>query len=80
MSASSTSTYQIMKGNESLPQTLTFLSLYLETKWRRLYIFQTMNYVRSNNLSLKYLRSTHELVCKGIEIIKSESVARTRYF
>ena len=38
------------------------------------YIFQTMNYVRSNNLRLKYYRLTLS-DCKDIKIWKFESVA-----
>ena len=38
-----------------------------------------MNFVESNNLSFKYQRSTPSS-CKGIEIRKSEFVAKTQFF
>ena len=37
-----------------------------------------MNYVRSNNLSMKYQRFTPP-GCKGIEIRKFECVAKTQF-
>ena len=45
---------------------------------RRPKIFQTMNYFRSNNDSLKYLRLTPP-GCKDIAIWKSEFVAKTQF-
>jgi len=45
---------------------------------RRPLIFQTMNSVRSNNISLKYQRFT-TLDLKDIVIIKSEFVAKSQF-
>ena len=41
-------------------------------------MFQTMNSVRSNNVSLKYQRPTPS-GCKDIGIIKFEFVAKTQF-
>ena len=38
-----------------------------------------MNSVRSNNLSLKYGRSTYKSDCEDIEIRKFEFVAKTSF-
>ena len=54
----------VMKGIESLPQTLIFSTHPLRTE-----ICQTTNSVGSNNLSLKYQRFTPS-GCKDIEITK----------
>ena len=48
------------------------------TQCRRPYIFQTINSVRSNNLSLKYLRFIHT-GCIDKEIRKFEVVAKTQF-
>ena len=48
------------------------------TQCRRPQIFQTMNYVRSNNLSLKYQRFTPS-GCKDTGIGKFEFVAKTQF-
>ena len=48
----------------------------LTTQFHRPQIFETMNSVRSNNLSLKYQRFTQS-GCRAIGIKKTETVART---
>ena len=48
------------------------------TQCRRPKIFQTMNFVRSNNVSLKYKRPTPS-DCKDIGIRKFEFVAKTQF-
>ena len=55
-----------------MPQTLIFSSHYLcATQCLTIYIFQTINSVRANNLSLKYERFT-PAGCKDIGIRKVE--------
>ena len=49
------------------------------TQCRRTLIFQTMNHVRPNNLSLKYHRFAPS-GCKDIQIRKFEFVAKTQFF
>ena len=57
--------------------TSNLLFLYIfATQCRSHFIFQTINFVRSNNLSLKYQRHTPS-GCKDIEIIKFRFVANT---
>ena len=46
------------KGNEFLSQTLTFLSTCFATRCRRHLIFQDMNSVKSNSISLKHEKFT----------------------
>ena len=48
-----------------------------ETECFRFLKFQTMNSVRSNNLSLNYQRFTRTPSCKDMEISKFEFVAKT---
>jgi len=67
-----------VKGNEFLPQTLTFSPYILGTRCRRSLIFQTMNSVRSNILSLKYHRFT-PFSCKDIGIRKFEFMAKNQF-
>ena len=50
----------------------------LATQCRRPYIFQTINSVRSNNLSLKYQRFI-STGCRDIEIRKFEVVAKAQF-
>ena len=50
----------------------------MATQCRRPYIFQTINSVRSNNLSLKYQRFILT-DCRDIEIRKFEVVAKTQF-
>ena len=50
----------------------------IATQWRKPLIFQTMNAVRSNNVSLKYQRFTSS-DCKDIIITKIEFVAKTQF-
>ena len=60
----------VLKGIESLPQILVFLfSFFCETQCHRPKIFQTMNSMRSNNISLKYQRFTTS-GCKDLGIRK----------
>ena len=47
------------------------------TQWRRPLIFQTINAVRLNNVSLKYQRFT-SLRCRNIRITKVKFVAKTQ--
>ena len=62
----------------SLYHKLRFSSpLIFSTLYRRPYIFQTINSVRSNYLSLKYQRYTPS-VCKEVGIRKFEFVAKTQ--
>ena len=63
------------KKAESLSQTHKNFA----TQCRSPKIFQTMNSVRSNNVSLKYKRPTPS-GCKDIRIIKFEFVAKTQFF
>ena len=65
------------KGNEFLPQTLTFPAYILTTRCRRPLIFQTMYTVRLNSISLKYHRFTPS-GCKDIGLRKFEFVATTQ--
>ena len=66
------------KGIEFLSQTL-FSNLYIfATQCRRPLIFQTMNSVRPNNLSLKYQRFTSS-DCKDIGIKQFEFVTKTQF-
>ena len=67
-----------MKGTEFLLQTLTVSPIHLSNRCRRPLIFQTMNSVKSNSLSLKYRRFTPS-GCKDIEIRKFEFVAKTQF-
>ena len=62
-------------GIECLPQTLISIHIFV-TKCCRTEIFQTMNSVRSNNLSLKYQRFTPWVI---IGIKKIEFVANTQF-
>ena len=64
------------KGIEFLPQTSNFNTI--ATQCRRSLIFQTMNAIRSNNVSLKYQRLT-PLGCKDIGFTKTEFVAKTQF-
>ena len=48
------------------------------TQCRRPLIFQTMNHVRPNNISLKHQRFT-PLGCKDVEIRKFEFVVKTHF-
>ena len=63
------------------PKELSFChnlsNLYIfATKCRRPFIFETMNYVRPNNISLKYQRFTSS-DCKDIGIRQFELVTKT---
>ena len=59
-----------------MPQTSNFNTI--ATQCRRSLIFQTMNAIRSNNVSLKYQRLT-PLGCKDIGFTKTEFVAKTQF-
>ena len=59
---------QIKKCSHCLHKLWYFKSYIFGTLYRRPWIFQTMNSVRSNNLSFKYQRLTSS-VCKDIRII-----------
>lgn len=48
------------------------------TLYRRPYIFKTMNYIRSNDLNLKYERCTSSF-CKDIGRRKIELLAKTQF-
>ena len=61
-----------------MPQTLTVSPYILATQCRRPLIFQTMNSVRLNSLSLKYNWFTPS-GCKDIEIRTFEFVANTQF-
>ena len=61
-----------------MPQTLYFLPLYLCNPVSQALIAQTLNSFKSDNLSLKYLRSS-TLSCKDIGKWKSEFVAKTQF-
>ena len=61
-----------------MPQTLYFLPLYLCNPVSEALIAQTLNSFKSDNLSLKYLRSS-TLSCKDIGKWKSEFVAKTQF-
>ena len=67
------------KGNEFLSQTLIFSPYIFATQRSRPLIFQTMNCIRSKNLSLKYQRFTL-LGCKNIGTRKFEFVAKPGSF
>ena len=69
-----------MKGKElSLYHKLCFSKSYIfRFQCPRPKIFQTMNSVRSNNISLKYQRFT-TFGSKDIGIIKSEFVEKTQF-
>ena len=66
------------KGNEFFPQTLNFFLNILATRCRRPLIFQTINYVRSSSVSLKYRRFTPSGY-KDKGFIKFEFVAKTQF-
>ena len=66
------------KGIESLPYTLIFSSIYLFNPMSYPFLFQTMNYVTSNSLSLKYQRFTASGL-KNIRIRKFEFVTKTQF-
>ena len=69
----------LMKGMESLPQTLIFYNLFIfATQCSRPLIFQTINSARAYNLSLKYLRFTPSGSI-DIGIGKLEFVAKTQF-
>ena len=67
------------KGIESLPQQLWFANPYIfATQGRISKIFQTLNYVKINKLSLKYQRFTPS-GCKDIKIKKFEFDAKNQF-
>ena len=68
------------KENEFVFATISncFPPYILATRCRRPLMFQTMNSVRSNSLSLKYHRCTTS-GCKNIGIRKFEFVAKTQF-
>ena len=69
----------ICKGIEFLSQILIFLFLYnLTIRFPRPLIFQTINSIRSNSLSLKYQRFTPS-GCKDKGVRKYEFVAKTQF-
>ena len=61
------------------PSQLFDLNKRFRTKWRRPYIFQTINNVRSNNISLKYQRLTPP-GCIDIGFGKFDFVAKANFF
>ena len=65
----------IIKGIESLPQTLNFLSQYL---YNVIYLFQTMNSVKVNHPSLKYFRLTSS-DCKNLGIRITKFVPKPQF-
>ena len=67
----------ITKGTEFLSQTLFYSTNIFATQCRRYLIFHTMVYVRSNTLSLKYLRFSPSGF-NDIGIGKFEFVAKTQ--
>ena len=67
-----------MKGNEFLSQAHNYNSYICATRCRRFLIFQTMNFVGSVSLSLKYQRFT-PVDCEDIRIRKCEFVAKTQF-
>jgi len=68
----------LIKGNKFLPQTLTVSPYILATRCCRPLMFQTMNSVRLNSLSLKYHWFTPSGF-KDIRIRKFEFVAKTQF-
>ena len=68
----------MVKGIESLPQTMIFNSNIFATLCRKPWVFQTMNSDRSSNPSLKYHRFTTS-GCKDIGIGKFECVTKTHF-
>ena len=60
-----------------LAQNLIYNPYIFATKCRRPWIFQTMNSVRANNLSLKFQTFT-PLVCENIGIRQFEFVTKTQ--
>ena len=68
-----------MRKKLSLCHELRFSSPYIfATQCRRTYIFQTMNYVRSKDIDLKYQKFTLS-GCKDIGVRISEFVAKTQF-
>ena len=68
----------ILKGFESSPQSVIYQSHYLCNTMLYNLLFQTINFVMSNNLSLKYQRYTPS-GSKDIRIKKFEFVAKIQF-
>ena len=66
------------KGSEFFHKLAFSNTSIFSTQFRRRYIFQTMNSVRSNSLSLKY-QGFPPLGCQDIRIRKFEFVAKTQF-